>query len=180
MSKSRKNNRIDSLIIDSGPLLIALTVNYLYACNIERKNDYIDNIWDNFKKKEINPFQIKEYFQRLPNFYTTPHAIGELIGLARSKLKNKIDLNHFWSISINYLKAKNINENFIKILDLYSDESSMPLIKEIGFIDSELIKLAKEICIPILTIDDRTLKAKADKQGVNVIILDDDIYRCID
>ena len=180
MSKSLKNNRNDSLIIDSGPLLIALTGNYLSVRNIERKESYLAEIWDNFNKKGISPFRIQEYFRRISNFYTTPHAIVELIGLSRSKFKNNyINQNEFWTISIEYLEAKNINEQFIRVLDLYHDGSSLPLIQEIGFIDSELIKLAKEICLPVLTIDSRTLKAKADKQGIDVIVLDEDIYTMI-
>ncbi len=180
MSKSHKNIRFDSLIVDSGPLLIALTVNYLSVRNIERKESYLAEIWDNFSKKGVRPFQIQEYFRRISNYYTTPHAIGELIGLSRSKFKNNyINQNEFWSISMDYLEAKNISEQFIQVLDLYHDESSLPLIQEIGFIDSELIKLAKEIGLPILTIDSRTLKAKADKQGIDVIVLDEDIYTII-
>lgn len=184
MSRSHKNIRYDSLIIDSGPLLIALTVNYLTVKEISDHKSYLKRVWNKFADLNLNGSMVSEYFRRISNFHTTPHAIGELIGLAKSRLNLKLpDQNEFWAISIEYLEVKNIKENFIKILDLYHDEdlfnaeSGLTLIQEIGFIDSELIKLAKEIGLPILTIDSRTLKAKADKQGVDVIVLDEDIYK---
>lgn len=169
-----------SLIVDSGPLLIALTNNYTQVMKIANREDYLKKVWDKSPQGIGNLLKIESVFEQITNFYTTPHAIGELIGLAKSRLNSKLpNQNEFWAISIEYLEAKNINENFIKILDLYHDENSLPLIQEIGFIDSELIKLAKEIGLPILTIDSRTLKAKADKQGVDVIVLDEDIYTMI-
>jgi uncharacterized protein YacL len=60
------------------------------------------------------------------------------------------------------------------------DKFFCPLISEIGVVDSELIKFAKESNMPIISIDKKTLKKEANKKNVDVLIIDDDIYSYID
>lgn len=182
MNRINKDNEPDirSLIVDSGPMLISLALNYSYTIKINTLEKLLSKVWDKFSLYSINPHDLKLFFERVSTFLTTPHAIGELVGLAKSKLGFNIEqLNDFWHYSIQYLSNKNLKEEFIDLLSINNSVESNFLINKIGLIDTELIDLSKIINLPILTIDKRTLKSEAEKKLIDVIVLDDDIYRFI-
>lgn len=169
---------IKAAILDSGPLLIALSLNYAVQQEIE-KSEFVGKAYSKSKDK-IYIDKAEKLFSNLQTFYSTPHVVGEVIGLVRSKLKLKNEEAIFWAKSIEYLSKKNFNEQFIGLLELSKDSKISDLIPQIGFVDSELIKLAIKMTdkkIPILSIDRRTLANKAQHKNVNVLIMDDVIHQ---
>ena len=172
--------RIEKVIFDSGPLLLALTLNYINKKNISNKDYYLKNAYDKLDSIQRPYPTFTNFFEKIHFYYSTPHVIGEVIGLVRSKLKLKDFENKFWDCSLDYLVKKKFSETLINILDLSKDPDIRPLIRNIGFVDSELIKYAHEIKLPIISIDKRTLKKEADKKNVDVLVIEDDIYRFVD
>lgn len=182
MNKINRNNELDihSLIVDSGPMLISLAINYSYNVKINNFEKLMAKVWDKYPLYRIKTHDLKLFFERITCFFTAPHAIGELVGLAKSKLGFNIEqLNNFWDISIQYLLNKNLKEELIDLFSIYNKIESKLLINKIGLIDTELINLSNKMNMPILTIDKRTLKTEAEKRTIDVIVLDDDIYRFI-
>jgi len=172
--------KLEKVILDSVPLLLVLTINYTIKKNLQDKESFIKKV---YHKLDIFPnpvYTLMEFFNGISLIYTTPHVIGEVIGLVKTRLKLKNNESEFWNISLEYLKRKNISEELISIIDLTNDIEIYQLVKSIGFVDSELIKYSIESKLPIISIDGRTLKYEAKKKKVEVLVLEDDIYPYID
>ncbi len=173
---------IKRAIFDSGPLLLALTINFINKNNIQNFDKILQNAYDKIKNIQNPKRTLENFFSHFTRIYTTSHAIGELIGLVKSRLDFNVEYeNKFWGNSIDYLKSKNLSEELIKFIELKSDIYYQELISSIGFVDTELIKLAIEhkFQLPIISIDSRTLKREANKKTIDVFILEDDIYSFI-
>ena len=171
------NNIPSKIIMDSGPLLVALTLNYVNVMNITNKEIYLRKSYKRLDNIQRPVFTLTKFFDGIHFFYSTPHVIGELTGLVKSRLELRENEYEFWKCSIDYLILKNFSEKLISLLELSNDSRISPLIQKIGFVDTELIKYANENNLPILSIDKRTLKNEADKKKIDVLILEDDIYR---
>jgi len=168
--------KINKVIFDTGPLLIALALNYVNETNYCNAKILLNRAYDKFDNIGLNISEWIDFFENFQTIYTSPHSIGEVIGLVNSRMRELIDINLFWDISIKYLSRKGLKEELISIIDLYNSKEVATLIPKIGFVDSELIKLSMSLRVPILSIDKRTLGKEAEKKLVNVIIIQDDIY----
>lgn len=167
------------VIIDAGPLLLLLTLKYIESNNIIDGKLLLTKAYSKFSTITNSIESWNEFFEHFDKFYTTSHVIGELFGLVKSRLSLKENQNDFWLSCINFIKAQKLTENYIELLEVSNDSFCNHLISEIGFVDTELIKLAKKNGMPILTIDERTLKTEAEKLALNVILIQDDIYQFI-
>jgi len=176
----RNNNKLSKVILDSGPLLILLTLNYIEFYNKQNKDTIIRKVYSNFDNIPNPVYNLNRFFKEINYFHTTPHAIGEVIGLVKSRLKLKDNENEFWISSFEFIKRNNFSEHLISLVELAENNHFTQLISQIGVVDSELINFAQESNMPIISIDKRTLKKEAEKRNVEVLIIDDDIYNFLD
>lgn len=173
---NRKQN-LHKIIVDTGPLLVWLTLNFVKGRNFDEKVKVVHSVYSDVTMLKNSINDLESFFKNSTEIITTPHVIGELIGLVKSKLGfTKEQEYEFWDISIDFLSKMQLNEELITLVELYNEKSFQSLIPKIGFVDTELIKLSQKLNIPILSIDKRTLKVEAEKKNVAVLILQDDIY----
>jgi len=157
---------IKSAIFDSGPLLLALSLNYINKNYIQNDDEFLKLAYGKPAKIPTLKLTLEKFFNKFNKIYTTPHVIGELKGLVKSRLKLKDNEYKFWIQSIDYLKRKNLSEKLLTLVELSDDSNYKNLIPSIGFVDTELIKLAFELKprLTIISIDGRTLKREANKK----------------
>ena len=171
--------KLKEVILDSGPLLLVLTIHFTNFYKRDDREALIKRVYSKLDKIPNPVYNLNKFFNSIDFLHTTPHAIGEVIGLVRSRLSLKEHENEFWVSTLDFIKVKKMSEQLIPLIELSKDLKFCPLIDKIGIVDTELIKFAKESNMPILSIDKRTLKHEAEKRNVDVLIIDDDIYKYI-
>jgi hypothetical protein len=112
----------------------------------------------------------KAYLARFSNdirpLRTTPYAIAEIHGLAKSRLQlHSQALSGFWRHSINFLLAKDLDESLVRLIDL---KDLSDVVCEIGPSDTAIIHLAHREGSVLLTSDGR-LSGRARDQNVTVM-----------
>lgn len=168
---------IHNSIIDTGALLIALTLNYSAMEGIT-DNDILRKVHSGVRGMEsISPKQFSSFFSQISQIETTTHVLGELNGLVNSRLKFDGEKSKkFWNHSFYYLKKKNLNENLISYIELIENNKYKTLADSIGFVDTGLLKLGIDKQIPIITTDYKTLSDKAYQSRIKVVHLQSDIF----
>jgi hypothetical protein len=160
---------IRSAVVDASPLLNLLALNFGSKTTPDRPDRLLvgDAAGRYLRGRPDNQQRFLLLFDSVHELMTTSHVIGELQGLATSKLKlNGADKRAFWKASIDYLANHNLDEYLIRILDLSRDYTYHELIGIIGPSDSELIHLAKLKGNTLLTDDEGTLFGMALREGV--------------
>jgi predicted nucleic acid-binding protein len=166
------------VVIDTSVLIIALGYNFTRTKPIDERNKMLKRTCSSDYIPEL--IKLDDYFGKISIIHTTAHAIGELSGLVNSKLGLTLEqLKSFWQTSIAYFRNKQLNEQLIELINLSENKLYSSIIKEIGFVDAGLIKLAKDLNLPLVTNDRRTLKKYADKQNAEVHIFDDEIQKFV-
>jgi hypothetical protein len=98
---------------------------------------------------------------------TTSHVIAEMQGLANSRLKlSRDDRVAFWRASIDLLTLWNLDEQLIRLLDMASRKELRDRLPDIGIVDTGLIELAAQSGGILITQDERTLAARALRDGI--------------
>lgn len=162
-------------IFDSGPLLAAISLGFCESTSLKiNKKLLLVRSCDEFSKYPDYDFYLSELLKKVQTIHTTTHVIGELYGLANSRLKLKgKQYFEFWEFTFEYLKSNNLNEVLINLMELYSGKETNFLL-EVGYVDSGLIELGRKVREPLLSLD-RELKGKAEPKLVNCFVLPDDI-----
>ncbi|MGE5480575.1 MAG: hypothetical protein ACM3U1_09150 [Chloroflexota bacterium] len=169
---------IPKAVMDTCALLDALILNYYYEVS---PHDFISRYVENVFKNRFIRRKISSFYNSIPVFITSSHAIGELQGLFNSRVKpfnekenskNIIKLK-FWRLSIEYLKSKRLNESLIKLIELSSERTNFELMQSVGYIDAGIINIALRESMPIITKDNRTLKASVKNKDIPVIIAEE-------
>lgn len=173
--QQKSKPHIKEVILDSGPLLIYLCLNYIRNKEIKNKEKLLFQAYDKAKHIPNVIDQFESYFNNINKIYTSSHIIGELKGLVKSRLK-EINEDDFWQHSIEFLNRINFFEETIKLIELSNDNKFKNLIYKIGFVDSGLLKLADDKKVNIISTDHRTLLKEAEKKNIGVLILLDDIF----
>jgi len=99
---------------------------------------------------------------------TTSHVIGEIQGLAKTRLKlSGDDRLSFWRASIDLLTQWNLDEQLIRLLDMARRPALKERLLDIGIVDTGLIEFAAHNNCVLITQDDRTLAARAWTDGID-------------
>lgn len=163
-------------VVDSGPLFNVLALNYVREMHRpELKRGHILRKALNDSDPEVESalhedpsFQdaYLRFFTRIRTYLTTSHVIGEIQGLQNGRLRlHGQDLRSFWLHSMDFLRAKNLEERLIRLLDLHAKPDSSHGVCELGPTDAGLIELSQsEGCI-LPTHDKNTLARHAWEVG---------------
>jgi PIN domain-containing protein len=160
---------IRKAVIDSGPLLSAPVLHY----QRERGRRFF---LDSFLEE---PLLIRDHQEQFLNLLasiqeklTTSHVIGEIHGLAKSRLKltgdNRIS---FWRTSIDLLTQWKLDEQLIRLLEMASRSELKERLLDIGIIDTGLIELAAQSGGILITQDERTLAPRALTDGIECLLV---------
>ena len=159
-------------VIDSGALFSALVVNYDLSGFGDRRSTRFTHVLADPLRSPTAQRQFLELLAGIREKLTTSHAIAELHGLERSRLKlHDDDLLHFWRTSIDLLTQWDIDERLVRLLDLASSERFRTCLPEVGLIDTGLILLATEHGCALITEDERTLAREAWNRGVDCYLV---------
>lgn len=151
-------SRIRRAVIDSSALFSALILNYeRLDMDTPPRAQFASCLKEPLKERGAQ----HEFLQLLASIdkkLTTSHAIAELLGLQRSRLKlHGDDLLGFWQKSVELLLLWNIDEQLVRLLDLARDDRFQDRLPEIGFVDTGLIDLAFRNGCVLITEDETTL-----------------------
>jgi predicted nucleic acid-binding protein len=156
---------IRKAVIDSGPLLSALVLHY------QRERGRQPSL-ESFLEE---PLLIRDHQEQFLNLLasireklTTSHAIGEIQGLAKARLKlGGDDRLNFWRASVDLLTQWNLDEQLIRLLEMASRSELKERLLDIGIVDTGLIELAAQNGCVLITQDERTLAARAWTDGID-------------
>jgi hypothetical protein len=159
-------------VVDAGPLLSALVLNFARNTPPERQQALFDRsrIADYLVQHSGRQRAFVELFQSIVEIQTTSHVIGELQGLQEL---HGDDQHDFWQASLDWLARKKLDEKLIRLLDLNSQESWREAICRIGPCDAGLVELALRGGTTLLTDDRRTLAPLAWGLGVDCRVVRD-------
>ncbi len=162
-------NIIKIAIIDTCVLLDALMINFLKTeTNINRIEKWENIIYNNNVKYKRN---YPKFLDNIKSFVTTSQVIGELQGLANSRLElEKVRKSEFWKSSSDFLRQKNLDEQLIEMLSVTENADYSKNVFDIGYVDIGLIELAKSKSMKIVTNDEKTLCWVAESNLVNTFI----------
>ncbi len=110
--------------------------------------------------------------QNIPKLKTHPYVIAELMGLAVSRAGFKGEaLEAFRTMTITYLEENLTEVPLILHAVLHSSELSniKDIAAKIGFTDTAVLELGKQLQLPILTYDRKTLVTNADQFNIHCL-----------
>jgi rRNA-processing protein FCF1 len=107
-------------------------------------------------------------FKSIKSMMTSSHVIGELQGLQNSRLKfDGNDLRRFWLFGMEFMRARNLEEAFVRLLDMEERDYLRESVCRLGPTDTGLIEIARREGCVLLTDDERTLARLAWEQGID-------------
>jgi len=156
---------IPKAVIDSGPLLSALVLHY----QGERgRRPSLDSFLEDPLLIKDNQEQFLNLLASIREKLTTSHAIGELQGLANTRLRlSGDDRVNFWRAAVDLLTLWRLDEHLIRLLDMASRSELRERLLDIGIVDTGLIELAAQNACVLITQDERTLAARAWTDGID-------------
>ncbi len=158
-------------VIDAGPLFSAMILNY-YDLDIKFGRPFSASGLEDPLLETASQRSFLHLLGSIREKLTTSHVIGELQGLAKSRLKlSDDDRTNFWRASIDLLAQWNIDENLVRLLDLASGEIAGSCLQRIGPNDTGLIELARRNGCVLITQDERTLAPEAWSLGVKCLLV---------
>ena len=154
---------ITTAVVDAGPLFTVLTLDYV--------RHYHDDSALTKAGIPLEPEVQNSYlrlFEDIQTLLTTSHVVGELQGLQNSRLRLRdARLKLFWRKSMDYLKAKNLDERLICLLGMHERDRSREGVCIVGPSDMGLIELALQEGCVLLTDDEKTLAPLAWRHSVD-------------
>lgn len=162
------------IVVDTGALLTALVLNFVRMIQApkHKKQEIIDRAIGTYMRRDpsLQEAYLTRFARDIRPLGTTPYAIAEIHGLAKSRLElHSQDLSSFWRHSIQFLLSKNLDEALIRLIDL---KDLSELLCEIGPSDTAIIHLAHKEGAVLLTTDVRLL-GRAREQHVSVMLQND-------
>ena len=153
-------------MIDAGPLFSALIINHLQNPAARAKPEHLLEAVDESVRREGAHLPFLEFIANIPEKLTTSHVVGEINGLAKSRLKlYGPELSRFWDGSVDLFMRWNLDERLVALLDFA--RSSAAEIVRVGIVDTGLIRLAQQRGCVLITGDEKTLAPLAREQGVD-------------
>lgn len=159
------------IVVDTGALLTALVLNFVRMIQVPRQKqqEIIHRGIGPYIREDSSLQQsyLARFSRDIRPLGTTPYVIAEIHGLAKSRLKlHSQDLSSFWRHSIDFLRARNLDESLVGLIDLMD---LTDVICDIGPTDTAIIHLAHKEGAVLLTADGRLL-GRAREQNVIVML----------
>ena len=166
---------IRKAVVDTGPLLSALVLDYVRASPPTRHDSILSQsrISDYLLESKAHQIAFLQLFDAIRIVLTTSNVVGEVQGL--QSLRDQYQ-REFWLGGMRLLRRKNLDERLIRLLDLESDDRLRQAISVIGPTDTGLVELARQEQCVLLT-DDRELRWRARAQGVESELVKDLVSR---
>ena len=156
---------IRKAVIDSGPLLSALVLHYQREHGRRRS---IESFLEDPLLATDHQEQFLNLLASIREKLTTSHAIGEIQGLASSRLKlSGDDRLNFWRAGIDLLMQWGFDEQLVRLLDMANRDELKECLPDIGIADTGLIELAARNNCVLITQDERTLARRAWKNQID-------------
>jgi len=162
-----------SAVIDASPLFTCLVANFnLLSIGRGLPGRYVKALKHPFQPESAQRELLKAVGS-IRRKLTTSHAIGELQGLRSSRLKLQgSQLSAFWTESLDLLRAWELDERLIRLLELGADSSFAPIVGRIGPADTGVVGLALENNGALITEDAKALYSEALRLGVDCRLLE--------
>ena len=165
-----RSSRILQAVIDAEPLFSAPIVNHLQNPAARANREHLLDAVDESVRAPGMHLPFLEFLAAIPEKLTTSHVVGEVNGLAKSRLKlYGPESRVFWNGSIDLLMRWNFDERLVALLDFAQDSADE--IVRAGVVDIGLIRLAQRSGAVLITGDERTLAPLAREQGVDCELL---------
>ena len=160
---------ITKAVLDTGPLLNALTLNYVKMASLSRQAG--ERLLETAFASEFrdSPSRQEAYLLLISKIKTpliTSHVIAEIQGHTKGLKLTGESFRSFWFESCRFLRLQSFDERLVRLLEMSNQASMQEAVYRIGPSDAGLIALARSENCPILT-DDRTLASLAWKNGVD-------------
>ena len=156
---------IRKAVIDTGPLLSALVLNY------QKKYSRRSSL-DALLREPLRGSDYQDQFLRLlaaiPAKLTTSHVVAEIQGHVNSANLSWDERHRFWQASIDLLIFWNLDERLIRLLDIAARQEMLP---DIGIVDTGLIELAARNNCVLITEDERTLARRAFTEQIECLLV---------
>lgn len=153
------------VVMDTGPLLSALVLDYVRNSPPQRRDSILANsrVASYLSHDETLQKRFLHFFDNLQAILTTSNVIGELQGLQTLRAQYQ---REFWLGGARLLRQKHLDEKLLCLLDMDSDNANRELIQIVGPTDTGLLQLAKNEGCRLLT-DDTILRSHARQEGVD-------------
>lgn len=162
-------------VLDTGPLFTALSLDYVRTRRVpEPKRTHLLNtalqpyLRDDARRQEL----YLKRFRSIRSLLTTSHVIGELHGLSKRLRLGENDRKYFWLHVMVTLAGRNLEEELVRLLDLYGRDDLREPACLFGPTDVGLMDLAKRTGCVLLT-EDRGLNNLARRSNVICYLLDE-------
>jgi hypothetical protein len=167
------DHHLVELVVDAGPLISILVLKYAFTLETAAAESAIRrSAVAEYLQTESAQRAMVRLFDHVRVIVTTSHVIGELQGLQQLTGKSQIV---FWQASMNWLKSKGLDQRLLSLMQLHSHPRGRTFVCEIGPTDSGLIEIAIRDRIPLLTDDRRTIAGRALQNGVDCLIVEDEL-----
>jgi hypothetical protein len=159
----------DTILVDTGPLLTLLTLDYLRETGAAetRRGAVLADIRAERQWTVIEEELFSELLSQYSRLLTTPHVVAEAFKL-RAHAALKGDQHRFRRLAMSSFKKANLQEVHCPLVDLALNEDSVEWVCNFGATDAMLLHVSmKEACL-ILTDDTRLLRAGTGR----ILVLD--------
>lgn len=156
---------IRKAVIDTGPLLSALVLNYQKKYN---RLSALDSLLRDPLRSGPGQDQFLQLLAGIPAKLTTSHVVAEIQGHMNPAKLFGSDRLRFWQSSIDLLILWKLDERLIRLLDIVDRQEMLP---DIGIVDTGLIELAARNNCVLITEDERTLAPRAWAEQIECLLV---------
>lgn len=166
---NRPRSPIRNIVMDTGPLLSALILDYVRNSPRVRRDSILTNsrVASYLSRNETLQQSFLRFFDTIQTVLTTSNVIGEIQGL--QTLKGQYQ-REFWLGGVRLLRKKRLDERLLLLLDMESSPLNKEFLQVLGPTDTGLLQLAKNEGYRLLT-DDGTLRSRAWQEGIECFLV---------